>query len=151
MSDAPAHHLFCLVKPIVENEVPEVLVFIQVCLEGQLSKDTIHSKLGRGQKAAGDLIPWTIAEKFNDQNFPMLSGARIVRIATHPEYQGQGYGTKALELLKEYYSTGKNKNLGEDFLHIYILFKLNVKINCNYNSILQQRTIPIVRKGLRKS
>ncbi|XP_033228429.1 RNA cytidine acetyltransferase-like [Belonocnema kinseyi] len=114
MSDAPAHHLFCLVKPIVENKLPEILVFIQVCLEGQLSKNVIQSKLGRGQKAAGDLIPWTIAEKFNDQNFPILSGARIVRIATHPEYQGQGYGTKAMELLKEYYSTRKNENLAMD-------------------------------------
>lgn len=104
MSDAPAHHLFCLVGPLVENKLPEVLVFIQICMEGKLSKNSIEIKLGRGQKAAGDLIPWTISQQFNDQNFPILSGARIVRIATHPEYQGMGYGAKALDLLKEYYS-----------------------------------------------
>lgn len=104
MSDAPAHHLFCLVGPLVEDQLPEVLVFIQVCMEGQLSRSAIHEKLGRGQRAAGDLIPWTISQQFDDQNFPMLRGARIVRIATQPKYQKAGYGTKALELLKEYYS-----------------------------------------------
>jgi tRNA(Met) C34 N-acetyltransferase TmcA len=28
---------------------------------------------------AGDLIPWTMAQQFQDDNFPQLSGARIVR------------------------------------------------------------------------
>lgn len=113
MSDAPAHHLFCLVGPLQETKLPEVLVFIQICLEGQISKNSVENKMGRGQKAAGNLIPWTISQQFNDPNFPMLSGARIVRIATHPEYQGMGYGSKALELLKEYYSRG-NEDIGEN-------------------------------------
>lgn len=43
--------------------------------------------LGRGRKAAGDLIPWNMCEQFGDKDFPKLSGARIVRIATHPSYQ----------------------------------------------------------------
>lgn len=29
---------------------------------------------------------------------------RVVRIATHPDYQGMGYGTRAMKLLMEYYS-----------------------------------------------
>ena len=123
MSDAPAHHLFCLVGPMVPNKLPEVLVFIQVCLEGRLSKNSIENKLGRGQKAAGDLIPWTVAQQFNDQNFPMLSGARIVRIATHPEYQGMGYGAKALELLKEYYAKANDVDDGDsNSINIYGTF-----------------------------
>ncbi|XP_043516756.1 RNA cytidine acetyltransferase [Frieseomelitta varia] len=105
MSDAPAHHLFCLLGPIDSNKktLPEVLVVIQICLEGEVSKNTINDGLVRGRRAAGDLIPWTIAQQYQDQDFPALAGARIVRIATHPEYQGMGYGTKALELLKQYY------------------------------------------------
>jgi len=59
--------------------------------------------LQRGQRASGDLIPWTMAQQFQDDNFPQLSGARIVRIATHPEYQRMGYGTRALDLLQKYY------------------------------------------------
>jgi N-acetyltransferase 10 len=37
---------------------------------------------------------------FQDDNFPCLSGARIVRIATHPDYQRMGYGSRAIELLQ---------------------------------------------------
>lgn len=42
--------------------------------------------------------------KFADHDFAGLSGARIVRIATHPEFQRMGYGTRALHCLIEYYS-----------------------------------------------
>lgn len=48
-------------------------------------------------------IPWNVARQFQDDNFPSLSGARIVRIATHPNYQSMGYGSRALELLQKYY------------------------------------------------
>lgn len=90
MSDAPAHHLFCLLGPVDPNRktLPEVLVFIQICLEGQISKNTVVESLARGKRASGDLIPWTIGQQYQDPDFPRLSGARIVRIATHPDYQG---------------------------------------------------------------
>lgn len=89
MSDAPAHHLFCLLGPVDPNRkaVPEVLCVVQVCLEGQVSKEGIMDGLQRGKRAAGDLIPWTVSQQFQDLKFPLLSGARIVRIATHPDYQ----------------------------------------------------------------
>lgn len=61
---------------------------IQICLEGQVSKTSINDGLARGRRAAGDLIPWTIAQQYQDEDFPVLAGARIVRIATHPDYQG---------------------------------------------------------------
>ena len=32
-----------------------------------------------------------------------MSGLRIVRVATHPNAQGKGYGSRALELLLKYY------------------------------------------------
>ena len=57
----------------------------------------------RGFRPAGYLIPWTVAEQFQDQNFVRLNGVRVVRIATHPNAAGKGYGSKALELLKKYY------------------------------------------------
>ena len=53
--------------------------------------------------AQGDLIPWTIGQQYQDQDFPVLSGARVVRIAVHPEMPRQGYGSRALELLRRYY------------------------------------------------
>ena len=60
----------------------------QVCLEGEISKSSILDGLSRGKRAAGDLIPWNIAQQYQDKDFPQLSGARVVRIATHPDYQG---------------------------------------------------------------
>lgn len=105
MSDAPAHHLFCLLPPLELNTkaLPEVLSVVQVCLEGQLSKESVVQELSRGKRSAGDLIPWTISQQFQDQDFPTLSGARIVRIATHPDYQRMGYGLRTLQLLQDYY------------------------------------------------
>lgn len=106
ISDAPAHHLFCLLPPGKKTgSLPEVLCVIQVCLEGEISKESILNSLSRGKRAAsGDLIPWTVSRQFNDNNFPSLSGARIVRIATNPNYQKMGYGTRALQLLYDYYA-----------------------------------------------
>eukprot|EP00088_Acartia_fossae_P056673 TRINITY_DN6600_c0_g1_i3.p1 TRINITY_DN6600_c0_g1~~TRINITY_DN6600_c0_g1_i3.p1 ORF type:complete len:1013 (-),score=323.42 TRINITY_DN6600_c0_g1_i3:32-3070(-) len=114
LSDAPAHHIFCLLGPISPSStaLPEVLCVVQVCLEGEISKGSIMAGLQRGQRASGDLIPWTMAQQFQDDNFPQLSGARVVRIATHPEYQRMGYGTRALQLLQKYYE-GEMVNLSE--------------------------------------
>ncbi|KAM9450694.1 RNA cytidine acetyltransferase [Clarias gariepinus] len=105
LSDAPAHHLFCLLPPVPQthNSLPEVLAVVQVCLEGEISQQSILNSLSRGKKASGDLIPWTVSEQFQDSKFGSLSGGRVVRIAVNPDYQGMGYGTRALQLLQQYY------------------------------------------------
>lgn len=115
MSDAPAHHLFCLLGPVPDNSrsLPEVLCVIQVCLEGEISKDSVTDGFSRGKRASGDLIPWTIGQQYQDPDFPRLSGGRIVRIATHPDYQGMGYGARAINLLRDYYEY-KMTNIDED-------------------------------------
>jgi len=115
MSDAPAHHLFCLLGPVdsEQSTLPEVLCVVQVCLEGAISKGVMTNSLSRGKRGAGDLIPWTVSQQFNDYEFGTLSGARIVRIATHPEFQKMGYGKRAIGQLIDYYS-GSVPNLDEE-------------------------------------
>lgn len=115
MSDAPAHQLFVLVPPIdaESKHLPEPLCVIQVALEGKISKESVMNSLSRGKRAAGDLIPWIVSQQFQDEEFAGLSGARIVRIATNPDYIQMGYGTKAMELLTDFYE-GKFANLSED-------------------------------------
>lgn len=105
MSDAPAHQLFVLVPPTDENSnrLPEPLCVIQVALEGQISKQSVMNNLNRGQRAGGDLIPWLVSQQFQDEEFAGLCGARIVRIATNPEYVNMGYGSQALRLLTDFY------------------------------------------------
>lgn len=114
MSDAPAHHLFVLLPPISENStgLPDPLVVVQVCLEGEISRQTVINSLSRGQRPAGDMIPWLISQQFQDDDFASLSGARVVRIATHPDYAKMGYGSRALELLKSHYQ-GEMTSLDE--------------------------------------
>ena len=114
MSDAPAHQLFVLVPPVDDDSsrLPEPLCVIQVALEGQISKQSVLSSLSRGQRAGGDLIPWLVSQQFQDEEFAGLSGARIVRIATNPEYTNMGYGSRALTLLTDFYE-GKFANLSE--------------------------------------
>lgn len=112
LSDAPAHELFVLTSTTIqENGLPEPLCVVQIALEGNISKKSVMAGLDRGQRPAGDLIPWLVSQQFQD-DFASLSGARIVRIATHPDCVSMGYGSKALELLTDYYE-GKFINLGE--------------------------------------
>ncbi|KAH9192789.1 hypothetical protein AeNC1_005236 [Aphanomyces euteiches] len=108
LSDAPAHHIFVLLGPQAEGQgnagqLPYVLCVVQVALEGEISKESVQAQLARGQRASGDLIPWTVAQQFQDNEFAALSGARVVRIATHPDVTGMGYGSRCIELLTKYY------------------------------------------------
>lgn len=57
----------------------------------------------RGIRPSGDLIPWTVSEQFQDDSFASLNGIRVIRIATHPNAQNKGYGSRAMELLAKYY------------------------------------------------
>ncbi|RVX21504.1 RNA cytidine acetyltransferase 1 [Vitis vinifera] len=104
MADAPAHHLFVLLGPVDEskNHLPDILCVIQVCLEGHISRKSAIKSLSDGRQPFGDQIPWKFCEQFQDTVFPTLSGARIVRIATHPSAMRLGYGSAAVELLTRY-------------------------------------------------
>lgn len=114
MSDAPAHQLFVLLPPVrpEERALPEPLCVVQVALEGRISRQSVLNNLARGLRAGGDLIPWLVSQQFQDDEFASLSGARVVRIATNPEYTRMGYGARALGLLEEWYG-GRLASLGE--------------------------------------
>jgi N-acetyltransferase 10 len=54
LSDAPAHHLFCLLEPLNDKnstetdnvyQLPEILCVVQVCLEGGISKENVVDNL----------------------------------------------------------------------------------------------------------
>jgi N-acetyltransferase 10 len=94
LSDAPAHRLFVLLGPRrAESQsrpssggivLPDILCVVQVAFEGRISLASVQSQMSRSSKASGDMIPWTISQQFNDNDFATLSGARVVRVATHP-------------------------------------------------------------------
>lgn len=106
MSDAPGHRLFVLLGPVdlASASLPDILAVVQIAFEGRLTRESVLRSLRRGKRDAGDLIPWTISTQFMDGEFGEMSGARIVRIAVHPEMQSMGYGGRALEQLVRFYS-----------------------------------------------
>ncbi|KAG8874859.1 hypothetical protein FRC20_004973 [Serendipita sp. 405] len=114
MSDAPQHRLFVLLPPIADDEtvLPDPIAVIQVVMEGQISKEAILDSISRGLRAGGDMIPWLVSQQFQENKFAQLSGARVVRIAVHPEYTRMGFGSRALEALNAFYS-GEYMNLDE--------------------------------------
>lgn len=64
---------------------------------------SIKENSQRGIKPSGDLIPWNIREQFQNNEFPQLAGGRIVRIATHAKAVKMGYGSRALQLLADFF------------------------------------------------
>ena len=73
LSDAPAHQIFVLMGPLEQatqyGKLPDILCAIQISFEGQISQKTISEQLKRGMKPSGDLIPWTVSEQYQDDNF----------------------------------------------------------------------------------
>ncbi|KAK4317649.1 hypothetical protein Pmani_011271 [Petrolisthes manimaculis] len=114
LSDAPAHSIFVLLPPVYQGmeSLPPVLAVVQVCLEGGIPSEVSEDVLRRGERPGGDLVPWTLASQFLSSGITSDIGLRIVRVAAHPDYQSMGYGSRAINLLKEYYS-GQHVSLEE--------------------------------------
>mmetsp|Transcript_34138 Transcript_34138/g.133625 ORF Transcript_34138/g.133625 Transcript_34138/m.133625 type:complete len:985 (-) Transcript_34138:2661-5615(-) len=114
LSDAPAHELFVLLGPTKADStrLPDILCAIQVCFEGGISKESALKSMNRGSRPHGDLIPWTLSQQFQEPELIEFTGLRVIRIATNPSVQSMGYGTRAMELLFEYYSNPKRMNGG---------------------------------------
>ncbi|KAF4755641.1 N-acetyltransferase 10, partial [Perkinsus olseni] len=116
MSDAPKHHVFALLPPLSKSQgrLPEVLVSIQVCAEGRLSRSAQSQALRRGEmRPSGDMIPWTLGQQYPDSSFGSLAGVRVVRVACHPSLQRKGYATEALKQL-EAFLEGKMAGAADD-------------------------------------
>jgi N-acetyltransferase 10 len=132
-------------KPLEKNNpegkkaLPDIFAAIQVCEEGGISKNIILNNNKRGFKPAGDLIPWTISDFYQDNEFPNLSGIRVVRVATHPECNRMGYGTRALQLLSEFYegkiiNLNEEENAGDNYINNNKNNEKDIKNNSNNNS-----------------
>lgn len=106
MSDAPSHRLFVLLAPQEPGStgLPEPLAVLQVSLEGNIARQSVLNSLSRGERSSGDLIPWTLSQQFQDFDFASLNGVRVVRLAVNPHYSRSGYGSRALECLRRYFS-----------------------------------------------
>jgi len=118
LADAPNHKLFCLIPKVDEESraVPDVFVAIQVCLVNDLIEEKSSKKSDELEKNCfGNQKPWKMSQQYSHlyPDFPQLTGARIVRIATHPDYQGMKYGKHAVGMLVKYFK-GELVSIDED-------------------------------------
>ncbi len=93
LADAPHHSIRAM-----RTTQGKIVAAAQVAEEGGLDEEVID-KLLRGEKTPGNIIPDRMLKHARIKEFGRMKGWRIVRIATHPEVQNRGIGSKLLEHL----------------------------------------------------
>ena len=94
LADAPHHSI----RALATERRGKIVGAAQVAEEGGLDDDLIE-RLLRGEKIAGNIIPDRLLKHLRVRDFGKMKGWRVVRIATHPEVQGRGIGSRMLEEL----------------------------------------------------
>jgi N-acetyltransferase 10 len=107
LADAPSHAVAVLLGPIDTSQertsMPDILVSVQLCFEGGIKQTTMEDNAQRGLRPSGDLVPWALYEQFLDRSLFSVLGVRVIRIATHPAAARMGYGSRALQLLRDFF------------------------------------------------
>ncbi|MBR9680824.1 MAG: tRNA(Met) cytidine acetyltransferase [Candidatus Altiarchaeota archaeon] len=92
LADAP-HHKVNLI------ESKGLLGVIQTAFEGGLTNEKINEMCEK-RRPEGNLIPDTLCKHYGLKDFSKLRGLRVVRIVSHPRFQGKGVGSFGLKNLK---------------------------------------------------
>ncbi|MCX8162577.1 MAG: GNAT family N-acetyltransferase [Candidatus Bathyarchaeota archaeon] len=102
----------------------KVIVSLWVAEEGGLTFASREDML-REAEASGHVIPSRIALYCGVLDFFKLRGLRIVRIATHPNFTGKGFGSKALSMLESessgiYHWVGASFGASEELVRFWL-------------------------------
>jgi tRNA(Met) cytidine acetyltransferase len=100
LADAPHHIIRALRVPS-----GKIVCAAQIAVEGGLDEE-VTEELLRGGKTPGNIIPDRLLKHVRVRELGRMKGLRIVRIATHPDVQGKGIGSR---MLKEIYEEAKEK------------------------------------------
>ncbi len=95
MMDAPHHTIRAL-----KLKSGKIVVSVELAEEGPIPDDMIEDLI-KGVKLPGNIIPDRVVKYWRVKEFAKMRGWRIVRIATHPDVQGRGLGSKMLEFIVE--------------------------------------------------
>ena len=106
LADAPHHSI----RAVRTSTGGKIVAAAQVAEEGGLDEEWID-RLLRGEKIAGNIIPDRMLKHARIKEFGRMRGWRIVRIATHPEVQGRGIGSRLIGFLEE-----ESRERGYDWL-----------------------------------
>ncbi len=78
----------------------QLVAAIMVSIEGGFDPKLIPLDPMLQRELRGNVVALTMFRTV-DPDFPRWRGQRIIRIAVHPEYQGQGIGSRSLDLLEK--------------------------------------------------
>ncbi len=95
MMDAPHHTVRAL-----KLKSGKVVVAVELAEEGPIPDD-MYDELIKGLKLPGNIIPDRVIKYWRVREFAKMRGWRIVRIATHPQVQRKGLGSKMIEFICE--------------------------------------------------
>ena len=98
LADAPNQRAFAVKTPS-----GKIVCSLQVAEEGGLPKAVIDRMKDR-EVIQGNILPDLMIKYYGYEAFARSKGARVVRIATHPDLQGKGIGSYALERLAAHVS-----------------------------------------------
>ncbi len=98
LADAPNQRAFAVKTPS-----GKIVCSLQVAEEGGLPKAVIDAMKDR-EIIQGNILPDLMIKYYGYDAFARSRGARVVRIATHPDLQGKGVGSFALEQLAAHVS-----------------------------------------------
>jgi len=96
LAESPHHFARC-----VRTRSGRIIATLHLCEEGGLDESIIESELKQRRAAKGNVIPLVLLKHFRCGAIAKLRGVRIIRIAVHPEVQGIGIGSFAVEKLVE--------------------------------------------------
>ena len=96
LADAPHH----IVRAMRTARGKKIVSAIQIAEEGGLEEELVE-RLLMGDRISGNIIPDRLLKHVRLREFGRLKGWRIVRIATHPQVQGMGIGSRALQHILE--------------------------------------------------
>ncbi len=121
LADAPHHSI----RAVMTARGGKVVAAAQLAEEGGLDEAMID-RLLRGEKIAGNIIPDRMLKHARIKEFGRMKGWRIVRIATHPEVQGRGIGSRLLKYIEEesvergYDWVGSGFGINEQLLNFWL-------------------------------
>lgn len=74
---------------------------LHVAIEGNIEEENVD-RMAEGFKPRGQIVPDVVLKHHWMYEFPRLTGARVVRIATHPAVNNMGVGSFALRKVVEW-------------------------------------------------
>ena len=80
----------------------QIIATALLAFEGGFNEEMTNDIVSGKRRPHGHLIPETLASHIGLKQAPLLSGARIVRIAVHPAVQNRGLGSFLLEQIQDH-------------------------------------------------